>query len=110
MKHLHKHLLKTIELGIVGQSSDSPDQVPWVFYFRSDGRRFKETVQTYLHFLGVSSALPAKNNTQVAVTYKLMSMIREGLKKKLEKSGQPLHTEVKSVLGIKESYSMGKKA
>ena len=38
-------------------------------YFRSDGRRFKETVQTYLHFLGVSSALPAKNNTQVAVTY-----------------------------------------
>ena len=57
-------------------------------YFRSDGRRFKETVQTYLHFLGVSSALPAKNNTQVAVTYKLMSMIREGLKKKLEKSGQ----------------------
>ena len=69
MKHLHKHLLKTIELGIVGQSSDSPDQVPWVFYFRSDGRRFKETVQTYLHFLGVSSALPAKNNTQVAVTF-----------------------------------------
>ena len=67
MKHLHKHLLKTIELGIVGQSSYSSDQVPGVFY--SDGRRLKETVQTYLHFLGVSSALPAKNNTQVAVTY-----------------------------------------
>ena len=58
------------------------------FFFYLDGRQLKETVQTYLHFLGVSSALPAKNNTQVAVTYKLMSMIREGLKKKLEKSGQ----------------------
>ena len=36
--------------------------------------------------------------------------LREAVKKKTACIFQPLHNEVKSVLGIKESYSMEKKA